>query len=88
MEPVRFITSSEVQQSALTVMVLESSNFVTTPQGPHPGVFFLQKLNHRLSRGFGIQKTTELTVVYFLAAIFVASVLALFAMLVIIVAIK
>ena len=41
-----------------------------------------------LAGGFTVQKTTELTVVYFLAAIFVASVLALFAMLVIIVAIK
>lgn len=57
-------------------------------KAPIRGSFSLQKLNHRLNRGFGIQKTTELTVVYFLAAIFVASVLALFAMLVIIVAIK
>lgn len=61
---------------------------VTTPQGPHPGAFFFIKLNHRLSRWVSGYKNHRLTVVYFLAAIFVASVLALFAMLVVIVAIK
>ena len=71
-------------------MVLESSNSFRhySARPPSGGLFLYKKLNHRLSRGFGIQKTTELTVVYFLAAIFVASVLALFAMLVIIVAIE
>lgn len=43
MEPEKSITSSEARLNALTVMVLESSNSVTTPQGPHPGVFFFAK---------------------------------------------